>query len=39
MEAAWPVDELALVRSQLHPTGARYDTLVTFPTTPSTPPA
>lgn len=31
VEATWPVEELALVRSHLGPGGARYETLATFP--------
>lgn len=32
--AEWPVDEVALVESRLHPDGARYETLLTWPVGP-----
>jgi RNA 2',3'-cyclic 3'-phosphodiesterase len=37
LEARWTVDELALVRSELHPRGARYTTVatVTLPPVPA----
>jgi 2'-5' RNA ligase len=31
ISASWPVTEVELVRSHLHPTGARHDALATFP--------
>ncbi len=38
IEASWPVEEVALVESHLHPAGARYDTLHTVAlTAPRTP--
>lgn len=33
VQAEWPVEEIALVQSQLRPDGARYDTVATWPTT------
>lgn len=33
VSASWTATEVALVESTLHPDGARYDTLITFPTT------
>ena len=31
VSAEWPVQEIALVQSRLHPEGARYETLQTWP--------
>jgi 2'-5' RNA ligase len=31
LRATWPVTEVALVESQLHPAGARYETVHTVP--------
>ena len=31
VEGAWPVDQVAVVRSELHPDGARYETVAGLP--------
>ncbi len=35
VSATWTATDVALVESTLHPDGARYETLATFPTTPT----